>query len=73
MARGFQIAQWTIAAQPGHPVFLDVLSRAVTKWRELIKEGKGLHDKDVLEWTGPGPFTDAVMRFVTFGPSLSIS
>ena len=63
MARGLQFAQWTIAAQPGHPVFLDVLSRAVTKWESLIGEGRPLEDKDVLEWTGPGPWTDAVIRF----------
>lgn len=64
MARGLQIAQWTIAAQPGHPVFLDVLSRALTSWEERAKKGEGMKDIDVLELTGPGAWTDAVLRSV---------
>ncbi|KAJ9099326.1 hypothetical protein QFC21_004207 [Naganishia friedmannii] len=28
-SRGFQIVQWTMLAQPGHPVFLDVLGRII--------------------------------------------
>lgn len=92
MARGFQIAQWTIAAQPGHPIFLDVLSSVVQEWEkhgvpntkgkyarggpQEGRDGMGMQgatkddakardaaDLDVLDWTGPGPWTDAVLRF----------
>lgn len=69
MARGFQMVQWTIAAQPGHPVFLDVLSRVVMKWQRAVRNGKyndivngKLSQDEVLDWTGPGPWSDAVIR-----------
>lgn len=64
LARGLQIVQWTIAAQPGHPVFLDVLDRVVQKWRAAVKNGEDLSKVDVLQWTGPGAWTDAVIRLV---------
>lgn len=71
MARGLQVVQWTIAAQPGHPVFLDVLNRIVARWldeeRRVLKgrswEGDD-EDATVLDWTGPGPWSDAVVRYV---------
>jgi len=69
MARGLQIVQWTIAAQSGHPVFLDVLSRVVAKWQSGVRDGKftnkaksRLSQDEVLDWTGPGPWSDAVIR-----------
>lgn len=69
MARGLQFVQWTIAAQPGHPVFLDVLSHVVTKWESAVRNGKykdilngRLSQDEVLDWTGPGPWSDAVIR-----------
>lgn len=71
MARGLQVVQWTIAAQPGHPVFLDVLNRIVARW--VDEERRGLKERSwdgenedaaVLDWTGPGPWSDAVVRCV---------
>ncbi|KAJ9124622.1 hypothetical protein QFC24_002989 [Naganishia onofrii] len=65
-SRGFQIVQWTMLAQPGHPVFLDVLGRII---RDVEKQ-RGVQDDyakgqfkqeiskdtllDVLDFTGPG-------------------
>lgn len=82
MARGLQIVQWTIAAQPGHPVFLDVLWRIVRRWEEegakTIRAINVNMEKDsndaVLEWTGPGPWSDAVIRYVAISltPNTSI-
>lgn len=69
MTRGLQIVQWTIAAQPGHPVFLDVLDRIVGKWleEESNKSKQSWDDETVLNWTGPGPWSDAILRYVRYG------
>ena len=64
MARGLQIVQWTIAAQPGHPIFLDAINRALEKWDKAVANKEDLTKIDPLQWTGPGPFTDAVFRSV---------
>ncbi|KAF8311556.1 hypothetical protein DL93DRAFT_2098693 [Clavulina sp. PMI_390] len=70
LSRGFQVVQWTIAARRGHPVFLDILWRIVVRWiRET--EGAGTTEMvdatdvaSVLNWTGPGPWSDAVARYL---------
>ncbi|WRT67852.1 uncharacterized protein IL334_004826 [Kwoniella shivajii] len=66
--RGIQIVQWTIAAKKGHPVFLDVIGHALDKVQELREvEEKGWENddlQDILEWSGPGAFTDAVFRYL---------
>jgi alpha 1,6-mannosyltransferase len=62
--RGIQIVQWTIASSRSHPIFLDVIGRAVKKWEEAVSKGLTLEDLDPLEWTGPGPFSDAVFRYL---------
>jgi hypothetical protein len=59
--RGILIVQWTIAAQRSHPVFVDVLSRVSYKWKEAKRQGK-LKEVDASGWTGPGAWTDAVLR-----------
>lgn len=64
--------QWTIAAQPGHPVFVDILNRIVGRWAdELAKRPQKrawdtADDGEVLDWTGPGPWSDAVIRYASF-------
>ncbi|KAG9002496.1 membrane-bound alpha-1,6- mannosyltransferase Initiation-specific [Tulasnella sp. JGI-2019a] len=93
--RPLQVVQWTIAAAPHHPIFVDVISRVASStarakaWSEdrdkrvvaLRQVGKvdeanalarvPLHDNGdnggympVMEWTGPGVFTDAVFRYL---------
>lgn len=75
MTRGLQIVQWTIAAQPGHPVFLDVLDRIVGRWleEESKKSKESWDDGTVLEWTGPGPWSDAVLRYVRYRSTLTFA
>ncbi|KAG8991542.1 membrane-bound alpha-1,6- mannosyltransferase Initiation-specific [Tulasnella sp. JGI-2019a] len=93
--RPLQIVQWTFAAAPHHPIFIDVISRVASAtarakaWSEdrdkrvealqeagKVDEAKALasipvHDNgdngghmSVMEWTGPGVFTDAVFRYL---------
>ncbi|OCF54827.1 hypothetical protein L486_07482 [Kwoniella mangroviensis CBS 10435] len=66
--RGIQIVQWTIASKKGHPILLDVIGHALEKVRELREaEERGWEvddEQDILEWSGPGAFTDAVFRYL---------
>ncbi|WWC88460.1 uncharacterized protein L201_003371 [Kwoniella dendrophila CBS 6074] len=66
--RGIQIVQWTIASKPNHPVFLDVIGHAldnIKQLREAMAHGLEIdEDQDILEWSGPGAFTDAVFRYL---------
>src|SRR5258708_23537047 len=70
LVRGIQVVQWTIAAKSCHPIFIDVLARIVKKYEDAIKQQSTAHTAslddtlDVLDWTGPGVFTDAVIRYM---------
>jgi alpha 1,6-mannosyltransferase len=58
--RPTQICQWTISGVPNHPIYIDIVRRIV----DNTDQAK-LQPLPVIEWTGPGPFTDAVMQEVT--------
>jgi len=76
-ARPVQICQWTLAAAPYHPILIDSIRRIYEKTLimsqspdSLFKGGKVKRDsmgsfvKAILEWTGPGVFTDSVLRYL---------
>lgn len=67
-AREFQFSQWTIAAQPGHPVLrgvLDLIRRFFAGDKALRETARGnFTTADVLESTGPGIWTDAVVNYM---------
>ncbi|GAA5893422.1 hypothetical protein JCM5296_004871 [Sporobolomyces johnsonii] len=60
--RPLQVSQWTMASARGHPVLLDVVRRVV----ELALEPRNANAKSlsVMEQTGPGQFTDAVLAYL---------
>lgn len=60
--RGIQLAQWTILSKPFHPILLDVLGQSLSTSKSV--RGGDMAPPDILEWTGPGVFTDAVMRYL---------
>jgi alpha 1,6-mannosyltransferase len=71
--RPIGFVQWTIAGTPGHPILIDTLRRvseAVNPSNKtLLEMRKGAitpqgHRKldAVVEMTGPGAFTDSVLR-----------
>lgn len=76
MSRGMQIVQWTLAAKPFHPVFLDVIGQIlrdpenVRKKRSVGEEAdeeeiiQQISNAEVLDLTGPGAFSDAVFRYL---------
>ncbi|KAL8280405.1 hypothetical protein RQP46_007053 [Phenoliferia psychrophenolica] len=61
--RPLQFSQWTIASARGHPVLIDTLRRVV----EMALAPLPTPLPSVMERTGPGPFTDAVLRYVRIG------
>ena len=70
--RPLGLAQWTIASTRGHPIMLDVLRRVqetvnpvnstTASAAKNIQEGAHRNLDAVVEMTGPGPFTDSVLR-----------
>jgi hypothetical protein len=72
---GFQVAQFTFAAQAGHPVYLDVLRQVqqVTRRVDRLRRagnsdgGDGMawdSDEFVFYWTGPTVWSQAVWRYL---------
>jgi len=66
LPRSPQFVQWTIAAAPQHPVLLDALTRITDRTPEFLKKQQA--DKngnaDVMNWTGPSVWTDAVLAYL---------
>lgn len=72
-ARRIQFCQWTIQAKKGHPMLRDLIAKIaeITLDRKrkgeltkvLGKDGGG----DIMNWTGPGIFTDMVFEYLN-GP-----
>jgi alpha 1,6-mannosyltransferase len=65
-SRRIQFCQWTIQAKPGHPVLRDVVANITEETLKRHRAGllKGFKDKNVIEFTGPGVWTDAIFRFL---------
>lgn len=52
------ICQWAIASAPYHPILQEITRRVVNSSHVVADTGKPMN---VLHWTGPGAFTNAVM------------
>lgn len=64
-----QFCQWTIAAAPGHPIFMAIVSRAVESVRVLAGDVYGVDVEDlrptsfeVMNATGPAAWTDVLFE-----------
>ncbi|KAK4687794.1 hypothetical protein P7C73_g2322, partial [Tremellales sp. Uapishka_1] len=55
--RSLQISQYTMMAKPFHPIMLDTIATIA----ELVESDSSL---GALDLSGPGPFTDAVFRYL---------
>jgi alpha 1,6-mannosyltransferase len=66
-ARRIQFCQWTIQAKPGHPVLRDIVATITEDTIRMKKAGqlsKGKEPtKGIMEYTGPGVWTDAVFAY----------
>lgn len=72
-ARPLQLVQWTIAAVPGHPALLEVIRRIVESTDDYlatrndqtaVNELPDGHHINIVEWTGPGVWTDSVLVYL---------
>ena len=64
---GMQTVQWVFAAQPGHPVFLDLFQHIINVSHEVDRAKDPelwLSDDAVFQWTGPCIFASAVWRYL---------
>lgn len=64
--RPLQIAQWTMASSRGHPVLIDTLRRISERILAFSPEDDLSLDStlSVVEVTGPGVWTDAVLQYL---------
>ena len=64
-SRRIQFCQWTIQAKPGHPVLRDVVATITEDTLRMKKLGilKRI-DKSVMDFTGPGVWTDAIFSYL---------
>ncbi|KAM0752260.1 hypothetical protein T439DRAFT_324328 [Meredithblackwellia eburnea MCA 4105] len=62
--RPLQFLQWTMGAARGHPVLIDIIRRCS---EIALAPGYpyGNDHESVMERTGPGPWSDAVVRYLT--------
>lgn len=66
MVRRRQLLQWWFAAAPGHPALQEVVDRVVSSVGRRLSEDP---HRDALERTGPGVWTDVVLRYALRPPS----
>jgi hypothetical protein len=64
-----QALQWTFAAAPGHPALRDLSDFIQQHVDKLFSSDEHL---DVLERTGPGPWTDAILKQARLHPHAKV-
>lgn len=65
-SRRIQFCQWTIVSKPGHPILRDMVAYITEEALRMKRAGilkVGKMDKTIMEFTGPGAWTDAVFRY----------
>ncbi|KAK2754415.1 membrane-bound alpha-1,6- mannosyltransferase Initiation-specific [Arachnomyces sp. PD_36] len=65
-SRRLQLCQWTIQAKRGHPVLRDVVATITEDTLRMKRAGiltESKMDKTIVEFTGPGTWTDAVFGY----------
>ncbi|KAH9829135.1 glycosyltransferase family 32 protein [Teratosphaeria destructans] len=62
-ARRIQFCQWTIVSKPGHPVLVDIVASITEKTLEQSTQGQSNPQLSVMEFTGPGAWTDSLFHF----------
>ncbi|PWY94365.1 alpha-1,6-mannosyltransferase subunit [Aspergillus sclerotioniger CBS 115572] len=65
LPRSPQFVQWTMASVPSHPIFRHVLQSIVDRTSQYIPQTVADDaDVDVMSWTGPSVWTDAVLGYL---------
>jgi mannosyltransferase OCH1-like enzyme len=65
-----QVLQWVFAGAAGHPALREVCDRIAGSVRTTFSSDPNL---DILEKTGPGVFTDVVLRHAARHPPSNVS
>jgi alpha 1,6-mannosyltransferase len=65
-SRRIQFCQWTIQSKPGHPVLREIVANITLQTLEKKKAGslRSFKDKNVVEFTGPAVWTDAIFDYM---------
>lgn len=69
-ARRIQFCQWTIQAKKGHPMLRELIAKITELTMDRIKKGQlnKVIGKDaggdIMNWTGPGIWTDTVFEYM---------
>lgn len=69
-ARRIQFCQWTIQAKKGHPMLRELIAKitelTLQRWKNgELKKIKGKDSGgDIMNWTGPGIWTDMVFEYM---------
>ena len=66
--RTMQVLQWTFMAAPGHPALLDICEFIKSNYDRKFSDNA---NRDTLEKTGPGIFTDTVLKHAWAQPPLN--
>lgn len=78
-ATRLQFCQWTMAASAGHPILQKIIKRVVVALYDLARRHKTtIHelqpsDDEVIETTGPTPWTEAVMESLSEATGTNMS
>lgn len=61
-----QFVQWTIASAPSHPILRKTLDLISQRTPQLLKQQQADKngDADVMNWTGPSVWTDAILAYL---------
>ena len=60
-----QFVQWTIASKPSHPILQGVLDRIVDITPRHLEQATDTNKEiDIMGWTGPSVWTDAVLDYL---------
>jgi alpha 1,6-mannosyltransferase len=66
LPRSPQFVQWTIASAASHPVLQDAMNRIAERTPAFLKQQQADKngDADVMNWTGPSVWTDAILAYL---------
>lgn len=69
-ASNFQFVQWSLMAKPGHQILIDTVNEVMKRVAVLAQERSQtvrslkMSPLDIINTTGPGPFTSAVLEYL---------
>ncbi|PRP77173.1 mannosyltransferase Och1p [Planoprotostelium fungivorum] len=63
--RRFQIAQYCMMFKSGHPALVNIVSNVVVQTMNRAEAGLlgDVNQRDIEQWTGPGPYTDEIFWY----------